>query len=176
MLSDVTNPLTGSRGAAAIFGPQKGLSTQDIPVVDAALERLSRLLGQDPGTPGAGAAGGTGGALLAWGAQLVSGAAEVARLVGLSDAVAGADLVVTGEGSFDGQSLHGKAPGLVTEEAWRRGIPVAVVAGQVSGDVDRSRFAAVASLTELSGSVQTAMSEPGHWLEVAGREIAASAS
>src|SRR5690606_29944059 len=114
VLSDVTNPLTGSRGAAAVFGPQKGLTDAvDIDRVDRALARLAGLLELDPQQPGAGAAGGTGAALVYWGAKLAPGAAEVAGLIGLAEVVADADLVVTGEGSYDGQSGDGKVPSFV---------------------------------------------------------------
>ncbi|MFT4230197.1 MAG: glycerate kinase, partial [Microbacterium sp.] len=84
VLSDVTSPLCGPRGAAAVFGPQKGLSAADLPRADAALARLAGLIAAvDPEQPGAGAAGGTGFGLLAWGARLVPGAAEVAELIAL---------------------------------------------------------------------------------------------
>ena len=109
VLSDVTNPLLGAFGSAAIFGPQKGLGEAALVRADAGLARLAKLLPADPQTPGAGAAGGVGFGLLAWGARLVPGAAEVAELVDLRGALAAASVVVTGEGAFDGQSAAGKA-------------------------------------------------------------------
>src|SRR5690606_26534000 len=90
--------------------------------------------GVDPAAPGTGAAGGTGFALHAWGARLVPGAAEVAELIGLREALAGADLVVTGEGAFDGQSAAGKVPAFVADQAAAAGVPVALVAGRIAED------------------------------------------
>ena len=99
VLTDVTSPLLGPRGAAAVFGPQKGAAPGDIPLLDTALARLAELLGGDPDVPGSGAAGGTGFGLLAWGARLVPGAEAVAKLIDLPERIAAASLVITGEGS-----------------------------------------------------------------------------
>ena len=142
VLSDVTNPLLGAFGSAAIFGPQKGLGEAALVRADAGLARLAKLLPADPETPGAGAAGGVGFGLLAWGARLVPGAAEVAELVDLRGALAAASVVVTGEGAFDGQSAAGKAPTHVATLAAEAGVPVALVAGRISPDADLSAFAA----------------------------------
>lgn len=173
VLTDVANPLTGSDGAAAVFGPQKGLTGADALRADAGLGRLARLLGVDPGTPGAGAAGGTGAALLAWGARLVPGAPEVADLVGLREVVAGADLVVTGEGAYDAQSAAGKAPAYVAGLARELGVPAALVAGRVGDEVGAvTGFRAVRSLTALAGSGGAALADPGRWLRAAGAELA----
>lgn len=186
VLTDVRNPLTGPRGAAAVFGPQKGLVGGDARRADAGLARLARLLDVDPTVPGAGAAGGTGAALLAWGARLVPGAPEVADLVGLPAALAGADLVVTGEGAYDAQSAAGKAPAFVAALARRLGVPAALVAGRVgddagAGGADRAGpgaaggvrgFAAVRSLTVLAGSADGALADPERWLRVAGADLA----
>ncbi|MFE5409042.1 glycerate kinase [Microbacterium sp. NPDC056569] len=172
VLSDVTNPLLGPRGAAAVFGPQKGALPDDIAVLDAGLARLAGLVDADPDAPGAGAAGGTGFGLLAWGAQLVPGSAAVAELVGLDAAVAAASVVVTGEGSYDGQSAAGKVPAHVGAVAGASGVPVALVAGRIAADADTSGFAATASLTELAGSGQAAMAETARWLEEAGARLA----
>lgn len=172
VLSDVTNPLLGERGAAAVFGPQKGATPADVAALDAGLARLARLLPADPHAAGAGAAGGTGFALLAWGARLVPGSRAVAELVGLPQAVAEASVVVTGEGAFDGQSAAGKVPAHVAVLAEGAGVPVALVAGRIAGDADVSDFAASASLTELAGSPAAAMSHPAHWLTEAGAALA----
>jgi glycerate kinase len=132
-LTDVTAPLLGARGAAAVFGPQKGADGAQIARLEAGLARLAEMLGGDPEAAGAGAAGGTGyGLAAAWGAELVPGAVEVARVAGLDRALAGADLVITGEGRFDETSLTGKTCGTVIAAAAAAGVPVAVVAGQVS--------------------------------------------
>ncbi|MFT4157291.1 MAG: glycerate kinase [Microbacterium sp.] len=176
VLTDVTNPLTGPRGTAAVFGPQKGLTASDVPVVDAALERLAQLLDLDPQTPGAGAAGGTGGALLAWGATLAPGAGEVARLIGVAEAIADADVVITGEGSFDGQSAAGKVPSFVAALAARSATPVMLAAGRITADADIALFTASASLIDLAGSADAALSEPARWLREAGARLARSAS
>jgi glycerate kinase len=132
-LTDVTAPLLGPRGAAAVFGPQKGAHGAQIARLEAGLARLAEVLGGDPAAAGAGAAGGTGyGLAAAWGATLTPGAAELGRLAGLDRALAGADLVITGEGRFDETSLTGKTCGTVIAAAAVAGVPVAVVAGQVS--------------------------------------------
>lgn len=172
VLTDVTNPLLGPAGSAAVFGPQKGLDLAAVARADAGLARLATLLPADPIAPGAGAAGGVGFGLLAWGARLVPGAAEVAELVGLRDALGAASVVVTGEGSFDGQSAAGKAPTHVAALAAEAGVPVALVAGRIAPDADASAFAAAVSLTALAGSGAAAMSEPARWLRAAGAELA----
>ncbi|GAA1465866.1 glycerate kinase [Microbacterium thalassium] len=172
VLSDVTNPLLGERGAAAVFGPQKGATPDDVRALEAALASYAALLPADPAAPGAGAAGGTGFGLLAWGARLVPGSTAVAELIGLGDAVADASVVVTGEGSYDGQSAAGKVPAHVAALAALAGVPVALVAGRIAGDADVSGFAASASLTELAGSPEAAMADPARWLREAGAALA----
>jgi glycerate kinase len=172
VLSDVTNPLLGALGSAAIFGPQKGLDAAAVARADAGLRHLSAVLPADAMTPGAGAAGGVGFGLLAWGARLVPGAPEVAELVGLRSALAGASVVVAGEGSFDGQSAAGKAPTLVAAMAGERGVPVALVAGRIAPDADTSAFAGCVSLSDLAGGGAAAMADPARWLRMAGAELA----
>ncbi|WP_404434696.1 glycerate kinase [Microbacterium lacus] len=172
VLSDVTNPLVGPTGAAAVFGPQKGLDADGVVFAEAGLARLAALMPVDPATPGAGAAGGSGFGLLAWGATLVPGSVEVATLIGLADAVAEASVVITGEGSFDGQSAGGKAPAHVAALARAAGVPVALVAGRIAPDADTSGFAASASLTDLAGSSAGAIGDPARWLRVAGATLA----
>lgn len=172
VLSDVTNPLLGTFGSAAVFGPQKGLGEAAVLRADAGLARLARLLPADPRTPGAGAAGGVGFGLLSWGARIVPGAAEVAELVDLRGALAAASVVVTGEGSFDGQSAAGKAPTHVAALAAEAAVPVALVAGRIAPDADTSAFAASVSLTELAGSRAAAIADPARWLREAGAALA----
>jgi glycerate kinase len=172
VLTDVTNPLLGPSGSAAVFGPQKGLDIAASERAEAGLARLAALLPADPATAGAGAAGGVGFGLLSWGARLLPGAAEVAELVGLRAALGTASLVVTGEGSFDGQSSAGKAPAHVAALAAQAGVPVALVAGRIPADADTSGFAASVSLTELAGSATAAMAEPARWLREAGEALA----
>jgi glycerate kinase len=134
---DVDNPLTGPRGAAAVFGPQKGATEQDVAVLDAALTRYAEIVQRDLGSavadvPGAGAAGGTGaGALAFLGARMTSGIALMLDVTGFATALAGADLVVTGEGSLDVQSLSGKAPVGVAQAAAAAGVPVVALVGRL---------------------------------------------
>lgn len=174
VLCDVTNPLTGPAGAAAVFGPQKGLTSADVVEADAALVRFARLLPTDPDEAGAGAAGGAGFALLAWGASLVPGAVAVSDLIGLPAVIREADLVITGEGSFDGQSASGKAPDLVTRIAAAANVPVGLVAGRIDRTAELGRFAATMSLTESAGSAEAAMTSPQTWLHEAGRALAST--
>jgi len=173
VLTDVTNPLTGPRGAAEVFGPQKGLTdAADRATADAGLARLAGLLDLDASVPGAGAAGGVGGALVVWGAQLLPGAEEVARLIGLVEAVADADVVVTGEGAYDGQSGAGKVPSFVAALAADAGVRTALVAGRIDEDADTGIFTAAASLSEIAGSPASALAEPARWLREAGTVLA----
>ncbi len=170
-LTDVTNPLLGRRGAATVFGPQKGADQAQVAELDAGLAHLARFLEPDPSTPGAGAAGGTGFGLLAWGATLEPGSRAVAELIGLPEAAAAASVVVTGEGSFDGQSAAGKVPSHVASLAGAD-TRVVLVAGRITPDADTSAFAASVSLTALAGSPEQAMAEPARWLREAGERFA----
>ncbi|WP_394550792.1 glycerate kinase [Agromyces sp. MMS24-JH15] len=173
ILSDVTNPLLGPTGAAAVFAPQKGATPDEVDLLEANLARLARIVrGGDAlaAAPGAGAAGGTGFGLLAWGARMAGGAGAVADAIGLDAALAGASLVVTGEGRFDGQSAAGKVPSEVTARAAAAGVPVGLVAGAITADA--SGFAASVSLSALAGSGAAAMAEPLRWLEAAGAVLA----
>lgn len=137
---DVDAPLTGPRGAAAAFAPQKGADASRVARLNAGLARLSRALELATGVtvegmPGGGAAGGIAASLHAVvGAELVAGAALVAEARGLRAALARADLVVTGEGALDASSLQGKVVGLVAERAGEAGVPVAVIGGRVRLD------------------------------------------
>lgn len=183
--TDVDNPLTGLHGASNVYGPQKGATRSDLLLLDAALERfadvLERSLPSCPrglgALPGAGAAGGLGAAILALGGRCESGITLVTRLVGLDAALDEADLVITGEGSFDHQSLRGKVVAGVAGSARDRGLPCVVLAGRVSAG---RREAAAAGVTESyslvdhfggeeRGGVEEAMTRPADGL----REIAA---
>ncbi|SIO25986.1 glycerate kinase [Agromyces cerinus] len=171
ILGDVTNPLLGEGGAAAVFGPQKGADAATVPVLEANLARFARLVpDSSPETPGAGAAGGTGFGLLAWGAVMGGGAALVADAVGLGADLVGADLVITGEGRFDGQSEAGKAPSEVARLAAARDVPVALVAGAITAEP--RGFAASVALAGLAGGAEPAMADPLRWLEAAGAQLA----
>jgi glycerate kinase len=136
--TDVDNPMLGPQGSTAVYGPQKGAKPADIPVLEQRLERwveqLALLDAQVRSLavrPGSGAAGGLGFALLALGGVRASGIEVVAAATGLRDRVAASDLVITGEGSFDWQSLRGKVVSGVAALASRVGVPVLVIAGQV---------------------------------------------
>jgi len=138
-LADVTTPLVGADGAAPVFGPQKGAGPEGVKLLSRGLERLAELMGlhgrpELATLPGGGAAGGLGAGLAFFAkAQLVPGAEWVLSRVGFDAALAKADLVVTGEGSFDRTSLVGKASGEVVRRAQRGKKKVAVVAGKVEG-------------------------------------------
>ncbi|AVO51781.1 glycerate kinase [Ectopseudomonas mendocina] len=135
--ADVDNPLCGPRGASAVFGPQKGATPEQVVELDAALERYAHVvastLGEDHGQfPGVGAAGGLGFAARAFlKASFRPGIELVAELSGLAEAVQGADLVITGEGRMDEQTLHGKTPMGVARVARAAGAPVIALAGSL---------------------------------------------
>ena len=180
--SDVDNPLLGPEGAAAVFGPQKGAGPDQVPMLEQGLRRWAGLTaeatGHDlAGAPGAGAAGGTGFAAMAYlGATLTSGVSLVLDLVGFDAALDGADLVVTGEGSLDRQTLSGKAPLGVARAARRRGLPVVAVAGQVlldAAELDAAGFAAAWALTDAEPDPVASMARAPELLEQAGARIAA---
>jgi len=165
MLTDVTAPLLGPTGAATVFGPQKGATREQVAMLDANLGHYSRLLGGDPGLPGTGAAGGTGyGFRAAWNAPIVEGADYLGELSGLRAAIASADVVISGEGRFDDQSLTGKVVGHVLTTAAGCGVQAGVIAGVVTTEVD----VWTASLTELAGSTEAALNDPARWLRIAG--------
>ena len=181
--TDVDNPLTGPRGAAAVFGPQKGASAEDVAVLDAALARFAEVVRRDlrvevDDVPGAGGAGGTAaGALAVLGARITSGADLVCDLVGLDAALAGADLCLTGEGALDEQTLSGKAPAVVARRAAAAGVRCVGLAGvlELSGDqLAAAGFAAGHALTEVEPDVAVCLAEPARLLtELAARVGAA---
>ncbi|WP_144553757.1 glycerate kinase [Bacillus sp. X1(2014)] len=137
---DVDNPLTGETGASAIYGPQKGATPEMIVQLDHGLEHFAAIIERDLGmkikdVPGAGAAGGLGGGLLAFlPSELKRGIDIVIEASGLSNLVQGADLVITGEGKIDGQTIFGKTPIGVAKTAQNYGIPVVGIAGNISKD------------------------------------------
>ncbi len=144
---DVDNPLTGPEGAAAVYGPQKGADPDQVRQLDAALAHWADVVATATGhdhraDPGAGAAGGVGFATVAiLGATLRPGAQLMLDQLGFHDALAGADLVVTGEGSLDEQTLRGKAPAAVAAAARAAGVPVVAVAGRCLLDAPRLQAA-----------------------------------
>jgi len=136
IMSDVNNPLAGPRGATAIFGPQKGVTPDLQARYDAAIAGYARLaeaaLGRHAAdNPGAGAAGGLGFALQLIGGEFRSGAEVIADLLGLDDALAGADWLITGEGRTDQQTLSGKTPQVVALRAAKQGVPATLLSGGI---------------------------------------------
>jgi glycerate kinase len=131
---DVDNPLTGPRGASVVFGPQKGATPEDVVFLDGVLRKLAVVSGgeKEAAAPGVGAAGGLGFGLLRFaGAAVVPGFDLVAEALRLGERIAAADLVITGEGSLDAQTLGGKGPAGVAALARAAGVPVVAVAGRV---------------------------------------------
>ena len=170
ILSDVTNPLLGPIGAASVFGPQKGADAAQVAVLEANLTRVAALIPVDTTTPGAGAAGGAGFGLLAWGATLAPGSAAVGAALGIPAALIGTSVVVTGEGRFDEQSAAGKVPSYLAALATDAGAQAMLVAGLI--EADTAAFTAAQSLTDLAGSSRAAMDDPLTWLEIAGARLA----
>lgn len=169
-LADVTAPLLGPHGAAAAFAPQKGADPAQVAVLEAGLARLASVLGGDPAAPGAGAAGGTGyGLAAAWGARLTPGAPYLCRLAGLDQALARADLVITGEGRYDATSQAGKVTGTVLAAAAADGVPAALAAGQIAVEAPVT----TAVLAELADGTGPALADSARWLRVAGSTLAA---
>ncbi|MGG7828572.1 glycerate kinase [Klebsiella aerogenes] len=138
---DVTNPLTGPQGASAVFGPQKGATAAMIERLDRGLQHFAQIIDRDLdidvlNLEGGGAAGGMGAALYAFcGANLRPGIEIVTDALGLADLVAAADLVITGEGRIDSQTIHGKVPVGVAKVAKRFNVPVIGIAGSLTADV-----------------------------------------
>ena len=154
--SDVDNPLLGPNGAAAVFGPQKGARPQDVQTLERGLRHWSELVSQATGRndterPGAGAAGGAGYAALAvLDAEIRPGIELILDLIDFDTKVVGADLVVTGEGSLDEQSLAGKAPIGVARAAAKAGVPVIAVAGRLQLSQQRLQEAGISAAYPLS--------------------------
>ncbi len=181
LLGDVDNPLTGPQGAAAVFGPQKGLHARDVAAMDAHLQRLAtaianaRPLHCPAAAPGAGAAGGLGFALACvLGGAMHSGAAYMADRTRLDHAICASDLVITGEGRLDAQTLRGKVAGEVIRRARQWQVPVALVAGSIACDEEELAamgLAAARALSAASVTPEQAMAEPERWIAIRTREL-----
>jgi glycerate kinase len=178
--SDVDHPLLGPNGAAAIFGPQKGAGEADIAILERGLARWASVVAEATGEdhsndPGAGAAGGTGFAALALlGATARPGIELVLELLDFAGQLADADLVITGEGSLDQQSLAGKAPVGVARAASAVGVPVVAVAGRSSlreSDLAKAGLAAAYPLSDLEPDLELSMFNAAALLEETGRRI-----
>ena len=177
---DVDNPLVGPHGAAVVYGPQKGASPAQVAELDAALRCFADVVSATTGTnvrdqEGAGAAGGVGfGAVAVLGARLRPGAEVVQELTGLEAAMVGADLVVTGEGSLDEQTLNGKAPAGVAAAARRAGLPVVAVAGQCLLDEATLSAAGIGvayALADIASTPRESFDAPGPLLQRIGARI-----
>ncbi|MCM2576702.1 glycerate kinase [Streptomyces meridianus] len=185
LASDVDNPLTGEKGAAAVYGPQKGASPDDVMVLDAALAHFAQVLeraagsraAEAVGAPGAGAAGGIGfGALVGLGASFRPGIEVLLEVLGFAEALERADLVITGEGSLDEQTLHGKAPAGVAAAARDRRKRVVAVCGRLAL-ARRALYGAgierAYALTDLEPDPAVCMKNAGPLLERLGERLAA---
>lgn len=158
---DVNNPLCGPNGASAVYGPQKGASAEDILILDHALSHFANVVERDRKTnlrdlAGAGAAGGLAGGLMAFaGATLENGLELIATLCNLPQAIARADLVITGEGSLDGQSAFGKTPAGIAQLARPYNIPVIALGGRVTPEADALAELGVTALFSIAQGPQT---------------------
>ncbi|GAC1504332.1 MAG: glycerate kinase [Candidatus Dormibacteraceae bacterium] len=170
---DVTNPLTGPRGASAVYGPQKGADAAAVRELDAALANFAEVIERDLGkrvadVPGAGAAGGTGAGLIAFlDARLVPGAPLVVEASGFDSKLKGASLVITGEGQADAQTAYGKAPGEVAKRGKAARIPVLLIAGSKGPGWEALRdlgVTAVVTLDEEGDNLQQLMRDAGQKL------------
>jgi len=174
---DVDNPLLGPRGAVAVYAPQKGADAAQLAILEAALTNWATVAGVEfAERPGAGAAGGTGfGAMALLGAEVRSGIAVILELLDFAALLDGADLVVTGEGSLDEQSLHGKAPIGVCEAARKAGVPVIAAVGRNLLTPVRIRsagFTTCYALTDLESDPRRCMAHARSLLEDVGATIA----
>ena len=184
LASDVDNPLLGPSGAAAVYGPQKGASPRDVPVLEAGLRRwadIAEATASDPArdVPGAGAAGGLGfAALLFLRAQMRPGIELLLELAAFDSLLDGARLVITGEGSLDAQTLHGKAPLGVARAAAAHSpaIPVVAVAGRctlTAGQLHAAGIASCYALADLEPDLSRSIAQAGPLVERLAERIAA---
>ncbi|MDX2992808.1 glycerate kinase [Streptomyces scabiei] len=176
LASDVDNPLTGPKGAPAVYGPQKGASPEDVAALDANLAHYAAVLERTLGgraaahalAPGAGAAGGIGYGALVLGARFRPGIEVMLDVLGFAAALDKATLVITGEGSLDEQTLHGKAPAGVAAAARAAGKEVVAVCGRLTlpqDALDRAGIRRAYPLTEAEPDVARCLADPGPILE-----------
>ncbi|ELP6757983.1 glycerate kinase [Vibrio vulnificus] len=180
---DVDNPLCGPKGASAVFGPQKGATPEMVTILDKNLAHYAAIIKQQLGVDvrdmaGAGAAGGMGAALLGLlNAELRPGIEIVMDAVRLDEIVADADLVITGEGRIDSQTIHGKTPIGVARTAKKHGLPVIGIAGCLSADcgvVHEHGLDAVFAVVNRSVDLPTALAEAAENVELTARNVAAA--
>ncbi len=185
LASDVDNPLTGPKGAPAVYGPQKGASPEDVAALDAALAHFAKVLARTESvgaraaeyaaSPGAGAAGGIGYGALLLGARFRPGIEVMLDVLGFAPALERADLVVTGEGSLDEQTLHGKAPAGVAAAARAAGKEVVAVCGRLALPADalgRAGIRRAYPLTAVEPDVEKCIADAGPILERVAEGIA----
>ncbi|WP_280274082.1 glycerate kinase [Nocardia wallacei] len=177
LASDVDNPLLGPHGAVSVFAPQKGADADQRATLEAALTNWAKLIDPDcADRPGAGAAGGTGfGAMAVLGAVERPGIDVVLDLIDFETYIRGADLVVTGEGSLDEQTLHGKAPMGVCAAARAAGIPVIAVAGRcllTESDLRAAGFESALTLADLEPDPARSIAQAAPLLERVGADLA----
>ncbi|MFE5035844.1 glycerate kinase [Streptomyces sp. NPDC056683] len=183
LASDVDNPLTGPTGAPAVYGPQKGASPDDVDLLDAALAHFAKVLEAEAGpraaecavAPGAGAAGGIGYGALLLGARFRPGIEVMLDVLGFAAALERASLVITGEGSLDEQTLHGKAPAGVAAAARAAGREVVAVCGRLAlppEALGRAGIRRAYPLTEIEPDVVKCIAEAGPILERVAEQIA----
>ena len=180
---DVDNPLCGENGAARVFGPQKGATEEDIAVLDQALTRYGDILSANAGRdiasePGAGAAGGMGAAFIGLiDAVLKPGVDIVIEIVDLANSLVDANLVITGEGRVDNQTIHGKTPMGVAKVAKSCNLPVLCIAGSVEDGADFTHqlgIDEIYSVTEGDYDLTEVLIEAEHKLTQAAQKIAKS--
>lgn len=182
LASDVDNPLTGPKGAPAVYGPQKGASPDDVEALDSALAHYAKVLEESVGakaagyaaSPGAGAAGGIGYGALLLGARFRPGIEVMLDVLGFAPALEWADLVITGEGSLDEQTLHGKAPAGVAAAARAKGKEVVAVCGRLAlppEALGRAGIRRVYPLTDAEPDIQRCITEAGPILEDVAEQI-----
>jgi glycerate 2-kinase len=178
---DVNNPMTGKNGSAAIYGPQKGATPAMVKALDAGLRNLCRIVKQDLGKeieqfPGAGAAGGLGGGLMAFlGARLKPGIEIMLAMSRFDSLLKGADLVITGEGQIDHQSVRNKAPVGVAHAARRRGIPVLGICGRIGKGAELTYghgISAIFSIVPGPCALEEALVKGRENMEITGENIA----
>ncbi|MBD3949108.1 glycerate kinase [Tuanshanicoccus lijuaniae] len=155
IISDVTNPLCGPNGASEIYGPQKGASVEQIKQLDRALSHYADVLEKEFGKKvkhleGAGAAGGLGAGLMVYlNAKASRGIDTILNLIKIEEAISNADLVITGEGSLDGQSINGKAPVGIAKIAQKYGVPTIAIVGSKSRDIDAVYAAGISGVFDI---------------------------
>ncbi|WP_141366093.1 glycerate kinase [Streptomyces sp. 6-11-2] len=184
LASDVDNPLTGPKGAPAVYGPQKGASAEDVSTLDAALAHFAKVLEGVDGvgnraaeyaaSPGAGAAGGIGFGAMLLGARFRAGIEVMLDVLGFAPALERASLVITGEGSLDEQTLHGKAPAGVAAAARAAGKDVVAVCGRLALEpevLERAGIRRAYALTEVEPDVAKCIADAGRILEQVAERI-----